>query len=115
MGTVTEQPSTGARARKAHPLLGVFPLTVMSLATFLVLFTVMMARLTAVGGTALSSNRSVALAASGIGVSGVRTRASGGGSGATVAPAPAPLSGGAAPAIVTSASGAGGAKGSGDD
>ncbi len=113
MGTVTEQPSTGARARKAHPLLGVFPLTVMSLATFLVLFTVMMARLTAVGGTALSSNRSVALAANGIGVSGVRTRASGGGSGATVAPAP--LSGGAAPAIVTSASGAGGAKGSGDD
>jgi hypothetical protein len=111
VGTVTEQPSTGARARKAHPLLGVFPLTVMSLATFLVLFTVLMARLTAVGGSALSSNRSVARAANGIGISGVRTRASGGGgSGATAA-----LSGGAAPAIVTSASGAGGAKRSGDD
>jgi hypothetical protein len=114
VGTVSERPPTGARTRETHPLLGVFPLTVMSLATFLVLFSVMMARLTAAGGTALSSNRSVALAANGSGASAVRTRASGGGgSGATVAPAA--FSGRAAPAIVTSASGAAGAKASGDD
>ncbi len=48
-----------ARARKTHPLLGAFPLAVMTLAACLVLFTVTMARLNAGSDAALRPSASL--------------------------------------------------------
>jgi hypothetical protein len=109
--------SRARRGRRAHPLLGVFPLVVMTLATFLVLFTLMMARLRAGADPALraSTSTSVAAAHSATGV--VSTRASGGReSAATATPAagseesPARM-----PAVITRTSGGGGSTEVGDE
>jgi hypothetical protein len=111
--------STKVRARRAHPLLEAFPLAVITLATFLVVFTLMMARLTAGADPALRAGataNAVTLTA-GSGVPTVRTRVSGaaaaaGGVAQTVAAHGAPT---ATPAIVTRTSGAPGATGVSDD
>jgi hypothetical protein len=110
-------PRRDARVRKAHPLLGAFPLAVMTLASFLVLFTLMMARLTSRANPALGASASSALVASGGGAGAVQTRTSGGG-GARAALAPVAASEGSArtsAAIVTSSSGAAGTYARGDD
>ena len=52
-----------AQARETHPLLGVFPLTVMMLATLLVLFTLTMAQLKATAHPALYPSASSSLVA----------------------------------------------------
>jgi hypothetical protein len=108
---------TARQRRRAHPLLGAFPLAVMTLATFLVLFSVMTARLKASTTTARPAGAATALLAPRSGGSSVRTRASGGAN-ATVIASPAPASEATAatsPAIVTRASGTTGAGESGDD
>lgn len=105
------------RTRTTHPLSGAFPLTVMTLATFLVLFAVMMARLKAGVDPALSAGTGSSLTASGAGSGAVRTRASGAGASAgtatpvAAAEEPSARSG----AIVTRASGASGTQGTGDE
>jgi hypothetical protein len=87
----------------------------MSLATFLVLFTLMMARLTAGADPALVSSRTAGLVAKGSGGSFIRSRTSGGaGYAATAASVPAQEARATGAAIVTRASGAG-VTGSGDD
>ncbi len=101
-------PSPARRAPRRHPLLRPFPLVVLSLATFLVVFTLMMAELrsTSKGLPSGAAPAKVAL------VNGrrlvVRTTASGR---LVTSAAPAGAAGAApaavAPAIVTSASGAG--------
>ncbi|HYM55915.1 MAG TPA: hypothetical protein VES97_11170 [Solirubrobacteraceae bacterium] len=98
-----------------HVLLRPFPLAVMTLATFLVVFTLMMARLTAGSDPALrASAGSAAALVEGSGGSVVRTRASGSGAAgaATSQVAAAEGSSVATPAIVTRSSGA---TGVGDD
>lgn len=55
-----------AQARNARPLLGAFPLAVMTLATFLVLFTVTMARLKASADPVLRPSASLVARNSGI-------------------------------------------------
>ena len=77
-----------AQARKAHPLLGAFPLTVMTLATFLVLFTLTMARLNA--GEDPAPRPSASLVARSSGAGAVTTRTSGGGDSAAGATQAAP-------------------------
>lgn len=119
MGTVTDSPRAAARgasrASEKHPLLGGFPLTVMSLATFLVLFTLMMARLTAGADPALVSSANAGLVAKGSRGSVIRSRTSGGAVPvATAAPVQARQAGASREAIITRASGAG-VTGSGDD
>jgi hypothetical protein len=112
--TMTRRPP---RARSAHPLLGAFPLAVMTLATFLVLFTVMMARLRAGADPALRPIVSSGLLARSSGTGALRTRASGGGASTAVA-APAAASEEppvARTAVVTRASGAQGTTGAGDE
>jgi len=103
------------KTRKAHPLSGAFPLTVMTLATFLVLFAVMMARLKAVVHPALPTGASSSLTVGGAGA--VRTRTSGAGESAGIAtPVAAPEAAAATSgAIVTRASGAAGGRGAGDE
>ena len=118
-------PSRSASARSSHPLLGAFPLAVMTLAAFLVAFTLMMARLTSApsGGpglpvgasasTVLASGPRVALStrtsgavAAGPGTTGaVRTTAVGSGAPASSASA----------TISTRTSGAGRVEGGQDD
>ncbi len=97
-----------AQARKAHPLLGAFPLTVMTLATFLVLFTLMMARLKAGTDPALRPSTSTSLVARSSGAGAVTTRTSGGGEPAAAATqaAASEESSETPTAIVTRASGA---------
>jgi hypothetical protein len=105
------------RARRGHPLLGAFPLAVMTLAVFLVLFTLMMARLKAGADPVLSASTSISLVSGSPGGGAVTTRASGAtpsGGGAT------PVAGAegsrVAPAvIVTRSSGAAGAREAGDE
>ncbi len=82
-----ERPPEARRrqARRAHPLLGAFPLAVMTLATFLVLFTLMMARLEAGADPALRASTSMSVAATGSATGTVTTRASGGGESASTA------------------------------
>jgi uncharacterized protein (DUF697 family) len=87
-------------------LLRAFPLTVMSLATFLVLFTLMMARLTAGSDPALLGTKSAGLVANSSGRSVIRSRTSGAGS-ATAAAAAGSQAGHAGVPVLTRASGAG--------
>lgn len=142
VGTMTDRPQTSAQqafsgarttgraagepppeaprprqARRAHPLLGAFPLVVMTLATFLVLFTLMMARLRAGVDPALHANTSASLVAAGSATSPVTTRASGGGeSAATAMPATGSKQSSATmPAVVTRTSGGAGPKEIGDE
>jgi len=74
-----------APGREAHPLLGAFPLAVMTLATFLVLFALMMARLN--GGTDpdLSASTSTPLVARSLGGGAVTTLPGGGGASSAIA------------------------------
>jgi hypothetical protein len=72
-----------AQARRAHPLLGAFPLAVMTLATFLVLFTLTMARLNA--GEDPAPRPSASLVARSSGAGAVTTRTGDGGDLAAVA------------------------------
>lgn len=108
---------TARQRRRAHPLLQAFPLAVMALATFLVLFAVMTARLKASATTARPAGAATALLASRSGGNSVRTRASGGANATAVAsPIPASeVTAAANPAIVTRASGTTGAGEAGDD
>ena len=105
---MTERPP---RARSAHPLLGAFPLAIMTLATFLVLITVMMARLRAGADPALRPIVNSGLVARSSGTGALTTRTSGGSASAPAATPPAtseepPV---ARAAVVTRASGAQGA------
>jgi hypothetical protein len=96
---------TARQRRRAHPLLQAFPLAVMALATFLVLFSLMAARLKASATTALPSSSAAALVAGRSRGSSVTTRASGG---AARIATPVALPAGAPatrPAIVTRPSG----------
>jgi hypothetical protein len=114
--TMTDRPRTSARSHP-HPLLGAFPLVVMTLATFLVVFTLMMARLSAGADPAVHVGTSISLGAARSGASPVRTRASGGGESAAAA-IPAAGSGEASatmPAVVTRTSGAAGTGEVGDE
>jgi len=96
-----------------HP----FPLTVMALATFLVIFTLLMARLTAsshLASGAPAGAVAVTAIAGEAGASAVSTRTSGGGATAIPAAIPAVAEGSSSPAgpttIVTRTSGAGAAR-----
>ena len=68
------------RLRARHPLLGVFPLAVMTLSTFLVVFAVLMARLQSGVDPALRAAASRSLAVPGAQRGALVTRTSGGGS-----------------------------------
>jgi hypothetical protein len=116
-GELPQQAPRPRQARRAHPLLGAFPLVVMTLATFLVLFTLMMARLRAGVDPALRTSTSTSLAATGSAPSAVTTRASGGGeSAATATPAKASEESSARmPAVVTRTSGGAGPREIGDE
>ncbi len=67
-----------AQARETHPLLGVFPLTVMTLATLLVSFTLTMAQLKATAHPALYPSASSSLVARTLGAGAAAARPSGG-------------------------------------
>ena len=69
---------TFARARETYPLSGVFPLTVMTLATLLVLFTLTIAQLKATAHPALYPSASSSLVARSPGVGAAAARTSGG-------------------------------------
>ncbi len=102
-----------ARRRASHPLLGAFPLSVMTLAAFLVVFALMMARLTAGKDPALHVGTPSALVETTSAGGSLRTRASGAaaGTGGAVSVAPAAAGEGAgqtSPAIVTRTSGVAG-------
>jgi hypothetical protein len=87
----------------------------MTLATFLVCFALMMARLTAAGHPRLVSSAASTLVGTGSPPGSVRTRSSGG-SVAPAVPTPAAVAErSSAPAIITRASGAGGTVRLGDD
>lgn len=102
-------------ARSTHPLLGAFPLAVFTLATFLVIFALMMARLTAGADPALRAQRSTAVLTRGPGGAVLTTRTSGA-VGATTPPiAGSERPPGTGAAIVTSTSGAAGTREAGDD
>lgn len=105
------------QARKVHPLLGAFPLAVMALATFLVLFALMMARLKAGADPSLRPSTSTSLVARSSGSRAVTTRTSGGGElTATATPAAASEESSETPAaIVTRASGVPNATEAGND
>ena len=92
-----------AQARGAHPLLGAFPLAVMALATFVVLFTLTMAMFKAGAGPALPPSMSTSLVASSSG-SGAGSKRTNGAGESTARATPAVASKGAA--IATRASGA---------
>jgi hypothetical protein len=107
-----ERPQEALRrrqARHAHPLLGAFPLVVMTLATFLVLFALMMARIGAAADSALRANTSISVAAPGSATGPVTTRASGGvESTATATAGRSEESSARMPAVVTRTSGGSG-------
>ena len=119
----TPSPSEGSRSApgsaptRTQPLLGAFPLTVMTIATFLVLFAFMMGRLKVGADLAVrgGTGSSLVLGSSGSGF--VTTRTSGAGAASALATrAVAPeASSGRTPAIVTRASGALGATEVGDE
>lgn len=116
--SASREPARGsARVRSSHPLLGAFPLAVMTLATFLVLFTLMMARLTAGADPALRAGGASSLVETASGGSPLRTRASGGGASAATAVPVAASEGSSStsPAVVTRSSGAASAGVSRDD
>jgi hypothetical protein len=111
-----DRAQSAQRRRRAHPLLGAFPLAVMTLGTFLVLFALMMSRLKASTSPALPSSSGTALLARPSMGGAIRTRASGGATAAIATSVAAPeRSGATAPAIVTRTSGGAGAGGPGDD
>jgi hypothetical protein len=108
----------GVPARRGHPLLRPFPLAIMTVATFLVVFTLMMARLTAGADPALRASVTAGAISRpvGSGASTVVTRASG--AGATVAAVSHGARGEGPPTaatIVTRTSRAAGSPGVGDD
>lgn len=109
----------GASHRRRHPLLSAFPLTVMTLATFLVVFALMMARLQAGADPALRASAPGALVAGSSGSPAITTRTSGAsagtGAGPTTSVATTEGSAAAIPAIVTRTSGVPDASGAGDD
>ena len=112
----TDGPSRAVRARGRHPLLGVFPLTVMTLATFLVLFTLMMARLTAGADPALRAGNSAAVVRTVSAGSPLSTRTSGGaGTASTTSVAASQGSSATVPAVLTRSSGGAGAGVGSDD
>jgi hypothetical protein len=102
-------------ARRSHPLLGAFPLAVMTLATFMVLFTLMMARLTAGKDPALQGRGTAATLVAGARTTTLTTRASGAVAGTGVRQASAQGASTTAPAIITRTSGVGGAARVGDE
>jgi hypothetical protein len=107
--TPAADPRPRPRRRSAHPLIGVFPLTVMALATFMVIFTLMMARRTAVADRALQSIGASGIVEAAVQGHTLRTRTSG-----TALAVPSPASGTSASgarAVVTRSSGAAGATG----
>ncbi len=110
-------PQGSAQARTAHPLLGAFPLAVMTLATFLVAFTLTMARLNAGADPDLRPSTSTSLVAISPGAGAVTTRTSGGGASAAAATpvAAAEQSSGTTAAIGTRAAGVPGTAEAGDD
>lgn len=114
-----EPPRSGrasSRARNAHPLLSPFPLTVMTLATFLVIFALMMARLEAGVDPALRVGPTTPVAAASSSARAVITRTSGGGeSAATLAPTAGSEESAASPAVVTRTSGSPGTTEAGDE
>jgi hypothetical protein len=116
--TMTDRPRTSARPPShPHPLLGAFPLVVMTLATFLVVFTLMMARLSAGADPAVHVGTSISLGVARSGAGAVRTRASGGGE-SPAAATPAAGSGESSapiPVVVTRTSGAAGTRELGDE
>ena len=93
--------------RRSHPLLGAFPLAVMTLAVFLELFTLMMARLQRGADPVLRASGASSLVETASGGSPLRTRASGGGASAATALPVAAGEGSSqtSPAIVTRSSG----------
>lgn len=110
----------GDRAwRRSHPLLGAFPLSVMALATFLIVFTLMMARMTAGVDPTAPQGAATALVLGGGGQGTARTRTSAGGlipgAGPSSASAPAASSLPAAGAVATRTSGAAAVEGLGDE
>jgi hypothetical protein len=120
-GSTTGEPQRSAQrsaqARHADPLLGAFPLVVITLATFLVLFTLMMARLKAGTDPALRASTSTPLASASSGTGAVTTRTSGGGESAAMG---MPTTGSeespaTTPAAVTRTSGAPGTMEAGDE
>ncbi len=105
-----------AQARETHPLLGAFPLAVMTLAIFLVLFALTMARLNAGADPDLGASTGTPLVARNPGGDAVKTRPGGGGaSGAATKPVAAAESPGTTAAIVTRANGAPSTTEAGDD
>lgn len=109
-----------ARRRVAHPLLGPFPVAVMTLGTFLVVFALLMGRLANTGTPALAgAGATPALVAGSSGSRAITTSASGGGAAGATAPGPSAANQTKAPAgtstIVTRASGALAATESGGD
>lgn len=73
-----EQRATRARRSHGHPLLRAFPLAVMTLATFLVVFTILMARLQSGVDPALGPAATGSLVVPGSSRGAILTRASGG-------------------------------------
>jgi hypothetical protein len=119
---MTDQPheappaSRPAKRHESHPLLGGFPLTVMTLTAFLAVFVLMMARLTAGADPALHAIATAALVERGPAARLVTTRTSGGSSAAGIAPvAGATPALPKAPTIVTRTSGSTGFAQVGDD
>ena len=105
-----------SRARNPHPLLSPFPLTVMTLATFLVFFALMTARLKAGADPALRAGTTTPVAAASSGARAVITRTSGGGeSAATLAPTAGSEESAASPSVVTRTSGSPGTTEPGDE
>jgi hypothetical protein len=103
-------------SRRSHPLLGGFPLAVMALSTFLVVFALMMARLSSGGGAGLSASSGTAVVRGVTARGAVTTRTSGAGATAAAAQAaPANPSAAAAVPVSTRTSGALGAGGAGDE
>lgn len=69
---------SGGRRAPRHPLLGAFPLAVMTLATFLVVFALLMARLQSGADPGLRASANGVLQARGEAGTAIRTRTSGG-------------------------------------
>ncbi len=93
----------------AHPLLQPFPLAVMTIATFLVIFTVLMARLTTGADPALHHLAGTPAVTVSAGGRTIVSRTSGGGVTREAAVA-TPATGEATPALVTRSSGGAGAR-----
>ncbi|MHB8234502.1 MAG: hypothetical protein ACYDHT_07600 [Solirubrobacteraceae bacterium] len=102
---VVGSPKAGSARRQSHPLLGLFPLATMALATFLVVFALMMARMQTGADPALRAGQS-ALGQPAASPAAITTCASGGAATATSLTA-SHASLGASRAIVTRSSASG--------